>query len=64
MSAVLHVASCAPGLQWPGVPVPAGAAALAMQWQLERCERLPAQRLVELQFRQIRALVAHAIAEV
>jgi phenylacetate-CoA ligase len=64
MTAVLHVATSAPGLLWPGVPPAAGAAMLAMQWQLERSERLPAAQLEALQLRQLRVLVAHAVANV
>ncbi len=64
MSAVLQVDSRAPGLAWPGVPSPAGAAMLALQWQLERSERLPPEALLGRQFEQLRALVAHALAHV
>jgi phenylacetate-CoA ligase len=60
----MPVATCAPGLVWPGVPVPAGASILAMQWQLERSERLPAAALAALQLRQLRTLVAHAVSQV
>ncbi|HYD56312.1 MAG TPA: AMP-binding protein [Burkholderiales bacterium] len=64
VSEVPYAESCAPGLAWPGVPAAAGAAMLAMQWQLERSQWFPSERLAELQFRQVRALLAHAITQV
>lgn len=36
---------------------------LAMQWQLERTERWSSEALLQHQFRQIRALASHAIAQ-
>lgn len=36
---------------------------LAMQWQFERTERWSAERILEHQFKQIRRLAAHAVAE-
>jgi len=56
--------SAIPGDVWPAVPAPAAAMALALQFQLEQIERLPAARLRELQFRQLAALVQHAYATV
>jgi phenylacetate-CoA ligase len=64
MSAVLQVATCVPGLAWPGAPVAAGAAMLAMQWQLERSERLAPAEIEALQMRQLRVLLAHAVSSV
>lgn len=52
------------GLVWPVIPSSAGTALLGMLWQLERTERLSGAELLELQFAQIRALAAHAIAQV
>lgn len=37
---------------------------LAMQWQLAKSERWPADRILEKQFVQLRALVGHAVARV
>jgi phenylacetate-CoA ligase len=64
MTPVLQVASRVPGLVWPGAPVEAGAAMLAMQWQLEHSERLPPGELEALQMRQLQTLVAHALSNV
>jgi phenylacetate-CoA ligase len=50
------------GIEWPALASPAGATMLAMQWQLERSQWWPAGKLLEQQFRQLRELVAHAIA--
>lgn len=52
------------GMAWPAIPSSAGTAMLAMQWQLERSERLAPARLAEHQFRQLRVLVSHAVREV
>lgn len=51
------------GIQWPGVGTAKGARMLAMQWQLERTERWSGERILEHQFRQLRRLAAHALAE-
>src|SRR6185503_10391670 len=51
-----------PGIVWPGMPHAAGAAMLAMHQQLERSQWWTAERLVEQQFRQLRALATHALA--
>jgi phenylacetate-CoA ligase len=58
------VHSSVPGLVWPGMPAASGAAMLAMQFQLERSQWWPAKDLLEQQFRQLRALAAHAVANV
>jgi phenylacetate-CoA ligase len=52
------------GIEWPAIASPAGAAMLALQWQLERTQWWPAERIVEQQFRQIRMLVEHAVRHV
>lgn len=48
------------GVRWPAVSTPPGALALAMQFQLERSEWLPAEELQRLQFAQLGALLDHA----
>jgi phenylacetate-CoA ligase len=53
-----------PHIAWPALPTSAGAQMLAMQWQLEQSQWWPRERLIEHQFRQIRKLVAHAVAQV
>lgn len=54
--------STVPGVAWPGIPAPAGASMLALQYQLDRSQWWPRERLIEHQFRQVRELAAHAIA--
>jgi phenylacetate-CoA ligase len=56
--------SCVPGIAWPGLPTAAGAAMLALQWQLEESQWWPAQRIVAYQLKQLRALIEHAAARV
>ena len=56
--------SCVPGVEWPGLPTAAAASLLALQWQLERSQWWSPERLLEHQFRQIRALAGHAVANV
>jgi len=53
--------SSVPGIVWPALPAPQGAALLALQWQLQQSERLPLADLEALQFRQLRAVVTHAM---
>jgi phenylacetate-CoA ligase len=57
-------ASCVPGIEWPGLVTAAGASILALQWQFERSQGWAPERLLELQFRQIRALAAHCVSNV
>ncbi|MGH8739679.1 MAG: hypothetical protein ACREUN_02145, partial [Burkholderiales bacterium] len=54
--------SCVDGIEWPAIASPAGATMLATQWQLDRSQWWPAERILEHQFRQLRELVTHAIA--
>lgn len=54
--------STLPGIAWPGIPHPAGASMLSLQFQLERSQWWPRERLVAQQFRQLRELAAYAIA--
>lgn len=56
--------SCIPGIAWPGVPTADGATMLALQYQLESSQRWPKERLRDQQFRQLRVLAAHAVANV
>jgi len=58
------VLSAVPGLAWPALPAPPGAAMLAMQFQLERSQWWPASTVVEHQFRQLRHVAGHAVANV
>jgi phenylacetate-CoA ligase len=49
-----------PGISWPAVPGSDTAAALALQFQLERSQWLAPVELQSLQFRQLGALMRHA----
>jgi phenylacetate-CoA ligase len=60
----LPVLSIVPGLAWPAMPPDAGQTMLAAQFQLERSQWWPAQVLARAQLRQLRALAAHAVAQV
>lgn len=51
-----------PGIAWPGLQAPLGRTLLALQFQLERTQWWPRDRLLEMQFRQVRALAQHAVA--
>ncbi len=52
--------SAVSGISWPALPGPAGAAMLAMQFQLEQSQWWPPERLVQEQFRQLEILLLHA----
>lgn len=52
------------GIGWPAVPAPRAAAALAIQFQLDRSQWLAPEELRGLQFRQLDAVVRHAAATV
>lgn len=56
--------SALPGVAWPALPDAAGVAVMALLFQLERSQWLPAARLIELQRRQLDALLGHAFATV
>ena len=58
------VQSAIPGIAWPAIPSPPGAAALALLHQLERSQWLPAEQVAGLQKRQLRSLLRHAHAQV
>jgi phenylacetate-CoA ligase len=55
-----RVQSDLPGLAWPAIPSPEGAAVLALLYQLQHSQWLPAQRLAALQMRQLSAVLQHA----
>ena len=52
------------GIAWPAIPGQEAAALLVLQFQLERFQWLSPERLLELQFRQLEALLRHAHATV
>ena len=56
----LLVRSALRGVAWPAITGPAEATALALQYQLERSQWLAPVDLLELQTRQLDALVRHA----
>jgi phenylacetate-CoA ligase len=56
--------SCVPGIAWPGLPTAAGAAMLAMQYQLERSQWWAPEAISAHQFRQLRLVAGHAVANV
>lgn len=58
------IRSSVPGMDWPAIPGAEAATALALQFQLERSQWLTPERLRELQFRQLDALLRHAHATV
>ena len=54
------IRSTTPGITWPAIPGQEAAALLALQFQLERSQWLPPERLRELQYRQLEVLLRHA----
>lgn len=58
--AAMPVRSAMPGIVWPAFPEALGMAMLALQYQFERSERLPAERIAARQFRQLALLAEHA----
>ena len=52
--------SAVPGVKWPGIPSPEGAALLALQYQLEESQWWPREKLEARQFDQLREVLAHA----
>ena len=52
------------GIAWPGLPGPTGAALLALQFQLDQSQWWPEPALRLWQFRQLDALLRHAVATV
>ncbi len=55
-----EIKSALPGVRWPGIPSPQGAALLALQFQLEQSQWWSRARLEAGQFHQLRELLAHA----
>ncbi len=56
--------SVIPGIDWPALPDPKGAAILALLYQLERTQWQPPPALRAQQYAQVRRLLAHAHATV
>lgn len=56
--------STVPGATWPAIPSQEAANLLALQFQFEQTQWLPSERLIELQFRQLDALLCHAYSTV
>lgn len=56
--------SALPGIAWPAIGGAQSSLALSLQAQFTHSERLSAARLLELQYRQLAVLVAHAYASV
>ena len=52
------------GISWPAIPPPKSAGLLAMQYQLEHSQWLPAAELERHQFEQAALLLRHALATV
>ena len=60
----ITVRSSIAGIAWPAVTDAISSNLLALQWQLDRSERWPAERLQAEQFRQAGELLAHCAAHV
>lgn len=58
------VRSSLQGIVWPGLPPPAGASLLALQFQFEQSQWWPEPELRLWQFRQLDVLLRHAVATV
>jgi phenylacetate-CoA ligase len=52
--------STVPGVKWPGIPSPDGAALLAVHHQLDQSQWWPREKLEARQFDQLREILAHA----
>jgi phenylacetate-CoA ligase len=63
-SQITRLKRAVPGSFWPGIVPPPAAAALAMQYQLERSQWLSWQELQRLQLQQLTPLVRHAARSV
>ena len=51
-----------PEVRWPALPAPAAAATLALLYQFEATQWLPAEQLLRLQLRQLDQVLRHAYA--
>lgn len=60
----LEVTSAVPGIAWPALPGAAGAALLALLFQLGQTQWWPAARIGDAQRRQLAAMLGHARAQV
>lgn len=58
------ITSAIPGIIWPAIPIDAGATTLALMFQLNRTQWLPADSLVQNQMRQLDRVLRHAHASV
>lgn len=58
------VVSAISQIGWPGLPAAPGAAALALQYQLEQTQRFPLERLRVEQLRQLKLVLRHAAVHV
>lgn len=56
--------SALPGIAWPAIPSPQGAAVLALLYQLEQSQWLAPARLQEMQMRQLSLVLRHAYEHV
>jgi phenylacetate-CoA ligase len=54
------VKSAIPGITWPALPPPEGAAMLAVQFQLEQSQWWSPEQLLEHQLRQLQTLLIHS----
>jgi phenylacetate-CoA ligase len=59
-----QILSVVPGVSWPALPSPGGAAVLALLFQFERSQWLPLDQLRQCQLQQLEVLVRHALATV
>ena len=57
---IFNILSSAKHLAWPAVPTLKGALLLAMQYQLELSQWLPAEKIKEKQLEQLREILRHA----
>jgi phenylacetate-CoA ligase len=59
-----HLKSGQQGIAWPAIPTALGASMLAMQFQFQQSEWLTPEQLHELQLRQLKLLLGHALKTV
>ena len=61
---ISHLKSYLHGEAWPPSPGPAGSQMLALMFQFEKSQYLPADQLVDMQFMQLNKIFRHAISTV
>lgn len=61
---ILNARSMIDGINWPALPTPRSAGFMAMQYQLDQTQWLPAAEIARMQFGQAAAVLRHAIATV